>query len=66
MDRLTKKCPRCKGERGFRIDGVWHPCITCKTQGVVTVASMGEFRRLERMVSNPEKAQTKQREKERS
>lgn len=78
MGRIEKECPRCRGERGFWIvtkdgvsfrsdkpKGVWHPCITCKTQGVVKVASMAEYRRVERSVTHPEKVRTKQREKER-
>ena len=69
MERIEKECPRCKGERGFwsmpkSKTGVWTPCITCKTQGKVKVASMAEFRRLERSVTHPKKVQTKQREKE--
>jgi len=72
MERVEKECPRCKGERGFwsKLDdkapfaGIWHPCIMCKTQGTVKVASMAEFRRLERSVTHPKKVQTKQREKE--
>lgn len=66
MERLEKECPRCKGERGHFRDGVFIPCITCKTRGVVKVASNAEFRRIERMVAHPEKAKTKQREKKRS
>ena len=75
MPRVEKECPRCKGERGFWLEGeqltlskkargTWYPCITCKTQGTVKVASMSEYRRLEHMVANPKKVQTKQREKE--
>jgi hypothetical protein len=68
VDRIEKECPRCKGERGFWSDGdgigTWFPCITCKTQGKVKVASMAEYRRLEHNVKNPGKVSTKQREKE--
>jgi hypothetical protein len=42
------------------------PCITCKTQGKIKVASHAEARRIRHMVENTPKAQTKQREKERS
>jgi hypothetical protein len=79
MPRVEKECPRCKGERGFwmvfkagvafRSDkpkGIWQPCITCKSQGRVKVASMAEFRRLERSIRKPQKVGTKQREKKRS
>ncbi len=76
MERTVKDCPRCRGERGKWLDlnlmpskqtgyGTWHPCIMCKTQGVVKVASEAEYRRMERSVTHPEKATTKQREKER-
>jgi hypothetical protein len=71
-DRIKKECPRCKGDRGFWRDaskhctGTWHPCITCKTQGVIKFGSIAEFHRLERSVANPEKVKTKQREKEKS
>jgi hypothetical protein len=63
LERIEKECPRCKGERGFWIDSTWHGCITCKTYGVIRVASMAEYRRVTRSVVNPEKVQTKQREK---
>ncbi len=76
MARIEKECPRCKGERGFwrtgkepalkaQGRGTWYPCITCKTQGVIKVASEAEYRRIERSVTHPQKATTKQREKER-
>jgi hypothetical protein len=76
MPRVEKECPRCKGERGFWLTGTepslkaqgkgtWHPCIMCKTQGKIKVASMAEYRRVVRSVTNPTKVQTKQREKER-
>jgi hypothetical protein len=58
-------CPRCEGERGFWRDGVWSPCITCKTQGKIKVMSMAEARRVRAAIKNPEKVKTKQREKER-
>jgi hypothetical protein len=76
MDRLKIECPRCKGEKGFwavtrdgytvkstKKQGVWYPCITCKTQGVLKVASHAEARRIQRSVTHPKKAQTKTREK---
>jgi hypothetical protein len=49
MSSIKKKCPRCEGERGFWIRGIWRPCITCKTQGSVKIASMAEFRRINNM-----------------
>jgi len=61
--RLEKECPRCKGQIGFWRDGIWYPCITCKTLGKVKVASEAEYRRLKHMVENPEKVKTKQRER---
>jgi hypothetical protein len=75
MPRIEKECPRCKGERGkwLGLDfveskivgrGTWHPCQTCRTKGVVRVASTAEYRRLEHNVKNPGKVSTKQREKE--
>ncbi len=76
MERIVKDCPRCKGQRGWfdetkrvagprsrLLCGTWHPCIMCKTQGVIKVASEAEYRRMERSVTHPEKAITKQREK---
>jgi len=66
MDRVEKECPRCKGERGFwskRLAGMWTPCITCKTQGKVKVASEAEYLKLVRSVTHPEKVKTKQRGK---
>ncbi len=64
MERISKECPRCKGERGWwDCFGRWNPCITCRTKGTVLVSSEAEFRRLERSVTHPEKVQTKQREK---
>jgi hypothetical protein len=78
MPRVEKECPRCMGERGFWVitkdgvsfrsekpKGVWYPCITCKTQGTIKVASMAEYRRIKALVIKPQKVQTKQREKER-
>jgi hypothetical protein len=68
MPRVEKECPRCKGERGFwsmpKNKGTWSPCIMCRTQGVIKVASMSEYRRIKHQVENPQKVQTKQREKE--
>ena len=76
MGRIEKECPRCEGERGFWVvtkdgirfksdkpEGIWQPCITCKTKGTVLVSSEAEFRRMERSVTHPEKVKTKQREK---
>lgn len=65
---MTKEieCPRCKGLIGHWRDGTWYPCITCKTKGKIKVTSEAEARRITRMVTHPEKAKTKQREKERS
>lgn len=76
MPRVEKECPRCKGECGFWSMpgnkgkgvpmGTWSPCKMCKTHGVVKVSSESEYRRLVQTVTNPQKVETKQREKERS
>ena len=67
MERIEKECPRCRGERGWwsraKYKGTWYPCLTCKTQGVIKVASEAEYRRIERSVTHPEKVKTKQRGK---
>lgn len=63
MPRIEKECPLCRGQRGFWRDGMWFSCIVCKTQGLVKLASMAEYRRLKASVTKPTKVQTKQREK---